>query len=506
MNARVETHVYGGQGTATHANLDEFGTVATVLNEMVDPTARVGADWRTAGLDLFTIRTKAPICPKIFGARMPQLQASSPEAPTDAANPPNATIQHVSLNYSLVTNHINERADEAVVLAQKMQDLADKLTEAYSMYSEADDLARRLFGEGLQLGTTMKPGLGVLALGATAMGSTIAGSIKEGRFNPIYAITGTSKLHEGMLSALGSAIVNGDQDRSERALKGLEESNEVNQAAGILAEHTSKIKDILFGNKLTVSQIHPKKGIGETRSIEDTLTNVHDMRLNDVPYGSIAIQKYRREDGSTAWMVTIPGTDGKIDSPFDWFTNMELMSDKHRATADSVRMVDEAMRQAGIQPGDPVAMVGHSQGGIVAATMASDFADKYNIKHVVTAGSPIANHSIKDGITVTSVEMEDELVSALDGAPNPSNPDWVTVSGTSPPMGSDKGTVVEGSGNRKFLTHGMEYMKAAYRNAQEQGGPALYDHEQRFKQTINGTLEETTYWRGKISHGAQGSN
>lgn len=500
MNARVESHVYGGRGTAIHADLDQFGTVATLLNDAADHVARTGANWRTANLELGIIRAKAPLCPKLLGKIA---TASMGRAHTDGAGEPEAdTAVHMSLNYQLVLRHADERAEEAEMLMRKAQTMADQLTDAYSLYSEADETARGLFGELLQLGTTVAPKFGFLGLLGAAAGSVVIGSIKEQSFNPVYAVTGTSSLHEGMLSALGSAIVNGANPitRLWRAGTGLVESDEVNQAAGMIAHVSALTRNILVGNKVTVTQIHPKKGIGETTSIEDTLNNVHDMRLNGVDYGSIAIQKYRREDGTTAWMVTIPGTDGNFDSPFSWFTNVELMSadERQRKAADSARMVDEAMRQAGIQPGDPVAMVGHSQGGIVAAVMASDFTDKYNIQHIVTAGSPIANHPIRDGITVTSIEVDDELVSALDGAPNPSGPNWLTVRGTSQPMGSGTGTEVEGSGDQKSLSHDMNYMKATYQNAKGNRGTALTGHERHFRQVINGELQETTYWRGRI--------
>lgn len=69
----------------------------------------------------------------------------------------------------------------------------------------------------------------------------------------------------------------------------------------------------------------------------------------------------------------------------------------------------EAMKQAGIKSNEPVALIGHSQGGIVAATIASDLKDDYDIEHVVTAGSPVANHPIPEKTWVTSVEMDDEL-------------------------------------------------------------------------------------------------
>lgn len=100
-----------------------------------------------------------------------------------------------------------------------------------------------------------------------------------------------------------------------------------------------------------------------------------------------------------------------------------------RRNADSFRMVEEAMKQAGIGKDEPVALVGHSQGGIVAAALASDLKDSYAIDHVVTAGSPVANHPIPPKTWVTSIEIEDELVASLDGGRNPSTEQWLTVRG-----------------------------------------------------------------------------
>ena len=57
---------------------------------------------------------------------------------------------------------------------------------------------------------------------------------------------------------------------------------------------------------------------------------------------------------------------------------------EQRMHADSARMVLEAMERAGIGKGEPVALIGHSQGGIVAAAIASDMADRYTFEHVVT--------------------------------------------------------------------------------------------------------------------------
>ena len=63
----------------------------------------------------------------------------------------------------------------------------------------------------------------------------------------------------------------------------------------------------------------------------------------------------------------------------------------------------------------------------MAAALASDLKDSYAIDHVVTAGSPVANHPIPPKTWVTSIEIEDELVASLDGGRNPSTEQWLTV-------------------------------------------------------------------------------
>ena len=51
-----------------------------------------------------------------------------------------------------------------------------------------------------------------------------------------------------------------------------------------------------------------------------------------------------------------------------------------------------------------------------AAAIAADMSEEYTIEHVVTAGSPVANHPIPPSTWVTSIEIGDELVAALGGA------------------------------------------------------------------------------------------
>ena len=59
------------------------------------------------------------------------------------------------------------------------------------------------------------------------------------------------------------------------------------------------------------------------------------------------------------------------------------------------------------------------RGGIIAAAAATDFQDKYDIQHIATLGSPIANFEIPEKTRVTAIEMDDEGIAALDGGGQP---------------------------------------------------------------------------------------
>ena len=83
-----------------------------------------------------------------------------------------------------------------------------------------------------------------------------------------------------------------------------------------------------------------------------------------------------------------------------------------------------AMRQAGIQPGEEVALYGHSQGGITVSNIAADPAiqDRYNITTVLTAGSPTAGADIPDDVHALHLENTGDAVPGLDAAPTPTGP------------------------------------------------------------------------------------
>ena len=63
-----------------------------------------------------------------------------------------------------------------------------------------------------------------------------------------------------------------------------------------------------------------------------------------------------------------------------------------------------------------------------------------------------------------------------------------------------RGAEVAGASDGKELTHWLKYHQAAYQNATDLGSPAVANHERHFRQVIEGELEETRYFQGRMSH------
>lgn len=165
------------------------------------------------------------------------------------------------------------------------------------------------------------------------------------------------------------------------------------------------------------------------RSVRDLFREQRSLGVES-SHGQIQITQVVGDDGTSSWVVQIPGTQEwaptRGTNPVDLTTNVRLMAG-HETLMES--KVADAMRHAGVQPGDPVMLTGHSQGGITAAALASDsaFLDEFSVRSVVTGGSPVARFDIPDSVAVLSLEHDQDAVPMLEGRENPDRPNWVTV-------------------------------------------------------------------------------
>lgn len=135
------------------------------------------------------------------------------------------------------------------------------------------------------------------------------------------------------------------------------------------------------------------------------------------PDGAVRIVSVKQDDGSTAYIVNIPGTEtwgiNGSGQGRDLTSNLMVMAGQ---SSSAQKAIELAMEQADIPAGAPVLLAGHSQGGMLAAALASDpaFMDRYNVTNVVTVGSPVNGVAIDPRVQVLEAAHQGDLVPKLD--------------------------------------------------------------------------------------------
>lgn len=142
--------------------------------------------------------------------------------------------------------------------------------------------------------------------------------------------------------------------------------------------------------------------------------------------GRVEDQFHVEQVGSGAeavYNVYLPGTRA-FDAPWAQSDLVQNLGTNFAGVAGAdngyVTSVLAALRRAGVPPGAPVNLVGHSQGGIVAARLAEQMTDpasptRYDVRTVVTAGSPVDHIALPEQVRVLSLVNEYDIVPRLDG-------------------------------------------------------------------------------------------
>lgn len=124
----------------------------------------------------------------------------------------------------------------------------------------------------------------------------------------------------------------------------------------------------------------------------------------------------------TGVIVNIPGTEqwGPMagDNPLDLTGNAEQAGSNgwsagSQATADAIAQL---YRDNPNLEGVPLMLNGHSQGGMIAASLAAnpDFASQYNLTNVMTYGSPVDNYDVPAGVHQLNIQHGGDLVPRID--------------------------------------------------------------------------------------------
>ena len=179
----------------------------------------------------------------------------------------------------------------------------------------------------------------------------------------------------------------------------------------------------------------PGSGV-QPRSVRELLEHLRRVaELSGTPdspaNGTIEVQTITQPGGQVRHIVYLPGTDD-FAAPWDQDSDVrDLQTNLQLAGGwpDVYQQgIVQAMDDAGVRSGQPVLLVGHSQGGMAAAALLAGHPAGAQVTDVVTAGSPTAQvHGFPAGSHVLSLEQLGDVVPQLDGAPNADSVEQTTL-------------------------------------------------------------------------------
>lgn len=184
-------------------------------------------------------------------------------------------------------------------------------------------------------------------------------------------------------------------------------------------------EDLIAGAAIAGLGIVGAKSLQETpvrvsnvdRSTAESADSYRDL-VSRIPRADEGAAQIRIEQYDSGYVVYLGGT---IDSgmepttePWDMTSNITAIAELDSGSYTAAVI---AMREAGISAEDNIILVGHSQGGLVAAQLAAS--GNYTVSDVVTVGAPLHQVEIPEEITVVSVEHEEDLIPSLSGVAAP---------------------------------------------------------------------------------------
>lgn len=156
------------------------------------------------------------------------------------------------------------------------------------------------------------------------------------------------------------------------------------------------------------------------------------------PNGGVQVVGVEGADGTTRFIVAVPGTEPALTSwegwtghenGRDWPANLwGVANGTSSGTQAAQQAVDHAIAQyladhpdANIGEHPQLLMTGHSQGGIITANMAADegFSSRYDIQGVVTYGSPVDCAEVPSNVPVLALQHGSEDIWSDFGDPVP---------------------------------------------------------------------------------------
>ena len=308
-------------------------------------------------------------------------------------------------------------------------------------YREVEEVSRiaveALQDELMEVAGVLTPGILAVGGAADAVGLDVPAALDRLAFDHPRVVDTSSGGIEGYLRGLAAhpafaLVLAAGAARSGTPWPPCDEQAAIRVIGGVGSLAGALDEDVGF------DAAAPDVGLGRVTTsptgLAGLMVDEADLGRDDDP-GRVRVVEVPQADGSSAWILELPGTQDwsprPAGNPFDLSTDVEAMAGEATFAAAGAAGVLEAVqrRRGRLGAGDPVMLVGHSQGGILAAALASDrrFRARQRVTDVVAFGAPVSRFPVPADVRVLSVEHRQDPVARLDGGPSPDRAGWVTV-------------------------------------------------------------------------------
>ena len=320
----------------------------------------------------------------------------------------------------------------AQIAAQKLRELAQATAEGSRQYSQREHYLRQV---SENLSSTLMWNLGRVMPGLIAsFGPEVIGGVAI-----VLALAAARRLTPGspfdqFVTRLEHSLPDSGQFLSQplvvQATAHLT-SGADDFVAGLLGLPQPAQRGALAGEDLVAGAAIAGLGLVGSKTLQETRVRVHQDSTSETPapegYRDLISRIPRADEGASqiriehyesGYVVYLSGTiDAGVEptnEPWDMTSNISAIAE---LDSGSYNAAVQAMREAGITAEDNVIVVGHSQGGLVAAQLAAS--GDYRVSDVVTVGAPLHQVDIPEEVNVIAVEHAEDVIPSLSGVAVP---------------------------------------------------------------------------------------
>lgn len=321
---------------------------------------------------------------------------------------------------------------QAALAAQKLRELAQATAEGSRQYSQREHYLRQV---SENLSSTLMWNLGRVMPGLIAsFGPEVIGGVAI-----VLALAAARRLTPGspfdqFVTRLEHSLPDSGQFLSQplvvQATAHLT-SGADDFVAGLLGLPQPAQRGAPAGEDLVAGAAIAGLGLVGSKTLQETRVRVHQDSTSETPapegYQDLISRIPRADEGASqiriehyesGYVVYLSGTiDAGVEptnEPWDMTSNISAIAE---LDSGSYNAAVQAMREAGISAEDNVIIVGHSQGGLVAAQLAAS--GDYRVSDVVTVGAPLHQVDIPEEVNVIAVEHAEDVIPSLSGVAIP---------------------------------------------------------------------------------------